>query len=115
MSKNCPNCGAPYDICENICPYCGTAYFDMSCVDFTDGKPLYLKIRNNDFVVTQLVIPKLGDISFNTDMAYTVDGLGNTVKSFCSQRTVTTNIEFEAIPDKNGTLFRVNAEDKDTN
>ena len=23
MNKNCPNCGAPYDIGLNKCPYCG--------------------------------------------------------------------------------------------
>jgi len=32
-NRNCPNCAAPYDAALNKCPYCGTSYFDMSCID----------------------------------------------------------------------------------
>ncbi len=39
--KNCPNCGAVYETDKNKCPYCGTSYFDMSFVDFTNGIPFY--------------------------------------------------------------------------
>lgn len=45
--RNCPNCGAPYDIDKNKCPYCGASYYDMSAVDFESGEPFYLKIRTN--------------------------------------------------------------------
>lgn len=43
--KNCPNCGAVYEIDKNKCPYCGTSYYDMSAIDFEDGEPFYLKIK----------------------------------------------------------------------
>lgn len=39
MNKNCPNCGAPYDIQLNKCPYCGTSYFDLSALDLTNREP----------------------------------------------------------------------------
>ena len=45
--RNCPNCGAVYEIGKNKCPYCGTSYYDMSAIDFTNGEPFYLKIRTN--------------------------------------------------------------------
>lgn len=38
-NKNCINCGAPFNIELNKCPYCGTSYFDMSCLDLDSGKP----------------------------------------------------------------------------
>ncbi len=28
-NRNCPNCGAPYDLNLNKCAYCGTSYFDL--------------------------------------------------------------------------------------
>lgn len=34
---NCPNCGAPFEIETHKCPYCGTSYFDMGCIDFEKG------------------------------------------------------------------------------
>ena len=35
--RNCPNCGAVYEIDKNKCPYCSTSYYDMSAIDFTNG------------------------------------------------------------------------------
>ena len=43
--RNCINCGAPFDVELNKCPYCGTSYFDMSCLDLDSGKPFALKIK----------------------------------------------------------------------
>lgn len=43
--KNCPNCGAAYEIDKNKCPYCGTSYYDMSAVNFEDGEPFYKDIK----------------------------------------------------------------------
>ena len=45
--KNCLNCGAPYDINENKCPYCGTSYYDLSALDLSNNEPCYLKIKIN--------------------------------------------------------------------
>lgn len=40
---NCPNCGAP--IASDICPYCGTAFLDWSCLD--ERKANWIKIKFN--------------------------------------------------------------------
>ena len=45
MKTNCPNCGAVINPEQHKCSYCGTPYFDMSAIDFENGKPFYLKIK----------------------------------------------------------------------
>lgn len=71
MSRNCPNCGSPYDIGLNTCPYCGTSYFDMSCINFDERKPIYIKLKvntdGNPMYITQKVIPICGDITIHHD------------------------------------------------
>lgn len=54
--RNCPNCGAPYNVELSTCPYCGTSYFDMSAIDINDCKPFYLKLKIGDTVFTSKVI-----------------------------------------------------------
>lgn len=44
---NCPNCGAP--ITSEKCPYCGTLFYDFSCIDIQE--PTYLKIKHNGHIV----------------------------------------------------------------
>ena len=58
-SKNCPNCAAPYDVGLNKCPYCGTSYFDMSCIDINSLEPFYLKLKIGDMIVTSKVVATL--------------------------------------------------------
>lgn len=105
-SRNCPNCGAPYQIDLNQCPYCGTSYFDMSAIDFTNGEPFYLKFKVNmgdhECYVTQLVRPRVSSIEFSSEIEDVCDVLGNRILSFPTRKTLTTNISFEAIPDKKG-------------
>lgn len=101
--RNCPNCGAPYDINLNICPYCKTSYFDMSSIDFEYGKPMYLKLKinmgNKPAYITQKVIPRLGDITISTDTSDTTDYMGNTINRIVTSHTMVTDISFEAVPD----------------
>lgn len=100
-SRNCPNCGAPYQIDLNQCPYCGTSYFDMSAIDFTNGEPFYLKFKVNmggyEYYVTQLVRPRVDSIEFSSDSVEARDIMGNRVCSFVQCQTVTTNISFESV------------------
>lgn len=105
-TKNCPNCGAPYDVTLNKCPYCGTSYFDMSALDFNDREPFYLKIRYGDMTITQLVRPCFNDITLDYS-SDTVDVVGRWGKSICRYTTnynLKTNISFEAVLDNEGHL-----------
>lgn len=74
---NCPNCGAPYDPLLDRCPYCGTAYFDLSTIDFDSREPFYLKVKVRGHTITQLVTPDTAE--FNTEVKYVEcrGGLGN--------------------------------------
>lgn len=103
MSKrNCPNCGAPYDIDLNKCPYCSTSYYDLSALDFSTHEPFYLKIKTEmngmPCYITQLVRPSADmSIEFNSDTVEAHDVFENTVCTFNISKTLTTNISFEAI------------------
>ena len=112
MNKNCPNCGAPYDVSLNKCPYCGTSYFDMSAIDFKDREPFYLKIKVNDIIITQLVRPILNDIVIEHENTYITGRNGTTIAAYNTGLRTITNINFEAIPDKknNNTLVMIKKE-----
>ena len=101
-NRNCPNCGAPYDIELNKCPYCDTSYYDLSALDLTAREPFYLKIKTElngqPCYITQLVRYK-PDMSIEISNE-TVDYYGNygcLIGTYTSSRTMTTNISFEAV------------------
>lgn len=102
--RNCPNCGAPYDMELNKCPYCGTSYYDLSSLDFTNNEPFYMKIKinNNGHIayVTQLVRPVLKDILITDESVYAYDGRGTRLYNVRGS-SITTNVEFEALRDVN--------------
>ena len=99
--RNCPNCGAPYEIDQNKCAYCGTSYFDMSAINFTDGEPFYLKFKmdmgGRECYVTQLVKPSIGGISFESETEEVVDCFGKPILTVQRSQRVVTDIQFTAI------------------
>ena len=108
--RNCPNCGAPYEIGGNRCAYCGTAYFDMSIIDMDAHEPFYLSIRTNGMLVTQLVRPVTCSVSVDRDDVYAYGNYGR--KSFrtavaCRSVNVNTNISFEAVRHSDNELISV--------
>lgn len=116
--KNCPNCGAPYDPALNKCPYCGTIYFDLSCLDLTSHDPIYLKLKqqirdhsgdSHDMVVTQKCIPQLGDaeVHMEQDCTYCTNYFPQKLVSIRNDMVLTTNLSFRAVPDKHGALCYV--------
>ena len=113
MNKNCPNCGAPYDVNLNKCPYCGTSYFDMSAIDFENEEYFYLKIKINGMIVTQLVKPRVNDMVVEHENTYITGRNGATITAHNTGSRATTNISFEAVPDKknNNTLIMIKKED----
>lgn len=115
MTRNCPNCAAPYDVSLSKCPYCGTSYFDLSAIDPTGGEPIYLKIKiklgNADYIVTQLVKPNCDvSITYECDTSYAYGGKGNKIISFKNSSTLKTNLNFKSIPDKKGSLMNLEIE-----
>ena len=113
MNKNCPNCGALYDIQLILFFYCVTSYFDLSALDLTNKEPFYLKIRMNvdehDCYITQLVRPNCEtEIVSEQNEIYAYGGRGGTkLISFQKEPTLKTNLSFEAIPDKNKSLMTI--------
>lgn len=108
-NRNCPNCGAPYDVKLSKCPYCGTSYFDLSCLQIGD-KPFYLKIKDpvRGIVFTQKCYLENVDVSIESHNAHFNSPLGSF--AMCTGRDLTTNLSLKAIAD-NDNLIKVIKED----
>ena len=117
MNRNCPNCGAPYDVQLNKCPYCGTSYFDLSSLDLTNREPFYLKIKANiggkDCYITQFVRPNCEmEIEVERNDMYATGGLGNTkLIAFQTAPSLKTKLSFEAIKMTKKELMTVEVEE----
>jgi len=98
--RNCPNCAAPYDIELSRCPYCGTAYFDLSVIDIDAHEPFFLKMKANGLLITQLVVPMAASIENRMDQCYVEDSIGNRLAVFTRSVDMTTNLELQARPFK---------------
>ena len=111
--RNCPNCAAPLQV-ENIrCPYCGTAYFDMSCIDLDTHEPFYLKINMHGYQVTSLVRPDVADMKISANETYAYGGRGHQ-KMVVYQGTpdVNINISFTGIPNSKNHIVTYIKENK---
>ena len=102
--KNCPNCGAPFELNEYKCPYCGTLYLDLSLINFDNRTPIFLSIKRNGYLITQKVLLPTVDFEMSSDEVYAVGNCGNKLHSFIKNNTLETNIQFIAIPDKHNSL-----------
>lgn len=116
MSKlNCPNCGSPIDPELNKCPYCGTSYFDMSSLDFTNREPFYLKIKvdigGRPAYITQKVVPELGGITINQKSSYVHDRYGQLNAVYPTEKEMAMDVSFRAVPDNNKTLMNIYIEE----
>ena len=113
--KNCPNCGAPYDVAENKCPYCGTCCFDMSCIDLSKQEPFYLKIKlpymNHNIYLTQKVVPDLSNCTFEREVSTVsaYDRNNNTVTQYIESDSFNTSLAFHSVVDGNS-LFNIQKE-----
>lgn len=107
MQRNCPNCGAPYDVELNKCPYCGTSYFDMSAIDMEMHEPFFLKIRTQvggaPACITAKVVPSLVTIEANSDEEVSYGYGGAKMWSFIKDRNIDFGLKLRAVEDK-GTL-----------
>lgn len=97
-TRNCPNCAAPYDVALNKCPYCGTSYFDMSCIDINNEKPFYLKLRTGNFTFVSKVIAEADCcITFSTDAKYTMDGYSQSLSPVITKHHTDIDLHFESV------------------
>ena len=109
---NCLNCGAPFDVNEEKCLYCGTSYYDMSALDINSDKPFMLKIKTTlngkECYITQLVraLPDM-NVEISSDTVDVMDGRGCVVQLLRSSPVCTTNLTFQAVPRKNGEMITV--------
>ena len=64
--RNCNNCGATIELDKIKCPYCGTAYYDLSCMSL--HTPFYLKINVGTDMKPDIIETKvyLSSIAFET-------------------------------------------------
>ncbi len=109
-SRNCPNCGAPNDPYLNKCPYCGTSYFDLTSIDIADGKPMFLKIKVQNTIITQLVRPSPNvTIEFKTEYR-TVEKDGVFTRQKDKYASCSTDIVFHTIPDEHNRIFTIEEE-----
>lgn len=108
-NRNCPNCGAPYEIEEVRCPYCGTAYFDMSMIDMDAQEPFYLKIKVNGMLITQMVIPIASAFTQEEEELSCCGGLGDTTLFKVNiSRSLSTDLSFKAVPNqRDNTLAKI--------
>jgi hypothetical protein len=111
VGKNCPNCGAPFDLGVDQCPYCGTIYFDMSCVDFTKTEPIFLKIRmvvnGRKATITQRVRPQLNEIKMTCERKE-YQHIGSPFSTFIQATPVVTmDITFESVYVRNGDAYQI--------
>lgn len=97
-TRNCPNCAAPYDVTLNKCPYCGTSYFDMSCIDINNEEPFYLKLRTGDFTfVSKVIVGADCYITSSTDTKYVRDAYGQPLLSVITKHHTDIDLHFESV------------------
>lgn len=72
--KNCINCGAPLEIGNTICPYCGTSYYDFSTIQLDKSTPIVLQLQiDNKLVLAQARLSS-ANVSYNVE---TTDVIAN--------------------------------------
>lgn len=108
---NCPNCGAAISNELDKCPYCGTLYFDLTAIDFTETKPVWLKMKltngKQQIYFTQLCIPKFENMRYEEDYSEIYELNTSRGTTFTTGRNVFVDLIFQSITDSSGQLFEV--------
>lgn len=100
MRTNCKNCGAPLEIGRNKCPYCGTCYYDLSCIPL--GSPFYLTVNVGSEKHPQLITAKVITNNVTTHVEpYDLDVVdmrgGHYISRYCLHRSI--EMEFYVMED----------------
>lgn len=110
--KNCPNCGAPFELNEYKCPYCGTLYLDLSMIDFDTCEPFYLSIKKEGYLITQKVKPCAVDLESTCEQVSYITSNETKLATFALNKRLETNVQFFAIPDNNNNLCTIIKKEK---
>lgn len=116
--KNCPNCGAPYNLRRDSCPYCGTFYLDLASFDLNSEGPIFLRFKANlngtPVVITQKVKIVPGtSITLGSSSQNFYGGLGfQKIGNLVVDQSVDTVMSFKGVPFENGELMRIEVVDK---
>lgn len=98
MSKtNCPNCGAAKDVSEIRCPFCGTAYLDMTAIDLYNHEPMWLKFVGPDGSVYQIkAYPTVANFTIEPETMeiYSLDGYRGRI---CARNDIRISLEFAGV------------------
>ena len=109
--RNCPNCGAPYNVELSTCPYCGTSYFDMSAIDINEGRPFYLKLKIDNKIFTSKVIAE-PDITVNFyEDTYSALGRYGEVGRVVVNSNIDIDMRFKSVYDPNQVLCTLEVKD----
>lgn len=111
--RNCPNCAAPLQAEEIKCPYCGTSYIDMSCIDLENHEPFYLKINMHGCQMITMVRPEVANMTISAGAQYAYGGRG--MQKFISYQTdpeVNIDISFSGIPNSKNHIITYIKENK---
>ena len=100
-NRNCPNCGAPYEIGLDKCPYCGTIYYDMSAINFDEKEPIFLTLKKDGYLITLKAVPDLGEITLQQDAISC--GQLQFIKSYM----VNVSVSFNGIADEKNSIITV--------
>ena len=103
MSKtNCPNCGAAKETTDIRCPFCGTAYLDMTAIDLYSHEPMWLKFVGPDKSTYQIkVYPTVANFEMFPETLYDAmrDVSGRLVRPIRANNHIRINIEFAGVDD----------------
>lgn len=110
--RNCPNCGAPYNIELSTCPYCGTSYFDMSAIDINERKPFYLKLKIGNMIFTSkvVVVPDI-QMNFQEDTRSFMGKFGEKIGEIVVNRYMDIDMKFRSIHDPDDVLCTMEVKD----
>ena len=91
-NRNCPNCGAPLEIDKIKCPYCGTSYFDISCIP--TNKPFFLSMSldNNKKIIMKAITT---GATVETETVDVLGGYNNKIGQYINSSTI--KIEFNIL------------------
>jgi predicted RNA-binding protein with PUA domain len=97
---NCPNCGAP--ISSEKCPYCGTVFYDFSCIDLNE--PTYIKFKYEGTIVMCKAVLRECQLSLHNNYA-DYQPLGGLKIPVVRGQSAEVNLTFDAVTDEDGRLI----------